>query len=93
MDLIRSSIQPRLAELAVYLGLYGAPESLPDIFMNELESLLSRIGIPRKYNSLGISEDDVEWLTSNALKVRRLLDNSPMELGFEEIRRIYRGIV
>ena len=93
MELIRSAIQTRLADLAGYLGFQGPSERLPDIFMNELENLVSRIGIPRHSHSWGISEDEIEWLTSNASKVRRLLDNSPRELGFEEIKAIYRKII
>jgi alcohol dehydrogenase len=93
MDFIRPAIQTRLAELATYLGFSGPLERLPDIFMNELENLLSRIGIPRDGHSWGVLEENIEWLTATASKVRRLLDNSPRELTFDDIRAIYGKIV
>ena len=93
MNLIQSAIQSRLADLAGYLGFGGPSESLPRLFLEELEKLLSRVGIPRNCQSWGISPHDIEWLTSKASKVRRLLDNSPRELGIEEIKGIYEEVI
>ena len=62
-------------------------------FVEYITQLCRRLDIPDSLAGYGIGEGDVEELASQAMEVRRLLDQNPRALSREEIAGVYRNLV
>ena len=58
-----------------------------------MELLCRRLRIPENLTEYGVGEEDVEFLTKQAMEVRRLLDQNPHALSEEEIAGVYRKLL
>lgn len=61
--------------------------------IKEITALVRDVGIPEKLTDLGITADDLEFLTVSASEVHRLLDQNPKAMSLEDIRSIYRSLL
>lgn len=66
---------------------------VPSAFVAYITDLCRKLQIPEKLTSFGVKEEDVDFLTDNAMEVKRLLDRNPKKLTKEEIKMIYRKLV
>ncbi|MCZ8146969.1 MAG: iron-containing alcohol dehydrogenase, partial [Roseomonas sp.] len=49
------------------------------------------LGIDMRLSGLGVPQDDLPVMATEAHAIRRLLDNNPREMGREQILAIYRA--
>lgn len=56
---------------------------------DKLFDMVKEVGLPENLQHYGITSEDIDLLTENALKQTRLLAKSPLELKEDEIKRIY----
>ncbi|GAA4719556.1 iron-containing alcohol dehydrogenase [Brevibacillus fulvus] len=94
MGYIRHSCQKRLADLLDYLG--GASHLLSEEeasyrCVEQLVSIVRDVGIPQTLADFQIPQSALESLTQDGIKQKRLLARSPMPLGEDDIRTIYRA--
>lgn len=94
MGYIRKNCTAKMAGILEALG--GDSVSLSDEeaslrCVEELVSLVNDVGIPQTLQGFGVPESALEPLTADAVKQKRLLARSPMELTGEDIRRIYQS--
>ncbi|MCI9143744.1 MAG: iron-containing alcohol dehydrogenase [Lachnospiraceae bacterium] len=68
-------------------------EEKPERFVEYVELLCRRLGIPESLTEYGVGKEDVEFLTKQAMEVRRLLDQNPHALSEEEIAGVYRKLL
>lgn len=83
----------RLAEIMVPDNLLKEMEDIPEGFVEYIFSLCKKLGIPRKLTEYGICREDIDYLTDNAMEVKRLICRNPKALTREEIRSIYRALL
>ncbi len=87
---ISSSIEdllPRIADCAG-LGINGGGK-----VMDLLKSMVQELGIPSTMSVFGVAEADLNYMVESAYGNRRLMDNTPMDLSKEDIRRIYMEVL
>lgn len=61
--------------------------------IEEIKTLSAACGIPQHLSEIGISEDSIGELAVIALNVKRLLNNNPRELDFEDAVGIYKALI
>ena len=61
--------------------------------IEEIKTLSAACGIPQHLSEIGISEDSIEELAGIALNVKRLLNNNPRELDFDDAVGIYKALI
>lgn len=91
---IYKSCSNKLASLAEIFKVntsYRTSMEISEEIVQKLYSLVNDVDLPKNIQEYGIKEKDIEVLTENALKQTRLLARSPLKLGEEEIRDIYRN--
>ncbi|MGC8842749.1 MAG: iron-containing alcohol dehydrogenase family protein [bacterium] len=79
-------IEEKLGLLARYLNIH------PDGFIDEIESLLSSIGIPKNLREVGVSEEEAEEIVEGC-KYSRSLRYNPRETSREDLLSIIRGLL
>ncbi|KQU63862.1 alcohol dehydrogenase [Bacillus sp. Leaf406] len=94
MGYIRKSCEGRMA--AILEAVKGKSTDLSDEeaskqCVEELVGIVRDVGIPQRLSEFGISESSLDNLTRDGVKQKRLLARSPMTLGQEDIRVIYRA--
>ncbi len=94
MGYIRKSCEGRMA--AILEAVKGKSTDLSDEeaskqCVEELVGIVRDVGIPQRLSEFGISESSLDNLTRDGVKQKRLLARSPMTLGEEDIRVIYRA--
>jgi len=94
MGYIRKSCEGRMA--AILEAVKGKSTDLTDEeaskqCVEELVGIVRDVGIPQRLSEFGISESSLDNLTRDGVKQKRLLARSPMTLGQEDIRVIYRA--
>ncbi|MDR4938395.1 iron-containing alcohol dehydrogenase [Rossellomorea marisflavi] len=94
MGYIRKSCEGRMA--AILEAVKGKSTDLSDEeaskqCVEELVGIVRDVGIPQRLSEFGISESSLDALTRDGVKQKRLLARSPMTLGEEDIRVIYRA--
>jgi alcohol dehydrogenase class IV len=67
----------------------GSAEARSHAVIVELEELALRTGIETRLRQVGISENDLDALTSAAMLQTRLLGNNPREVSYADARAIY----
>jgi Alcohol dehydrogenase, class IV len=60
-------------------------------FINELQQLSGRLGLPPRLRDVGIPEDALPKMATDAMKQQRLLVNNPRPVGEEDALAIYRA--
>jgi alcohol dehydrogenase class IV len=68
-------------------------EKWPEAVVTYMKELCKRIEIADSLKPFGVSSDDLDYLTDNAMEVKRLLLKNPRALTREEIRGIYEGLL
>jgi len=61
--------------------------------IEEIRTLSAACGIPQHLSEIGIFEDSLEDLAGIAMNVKRLLNNNPRNMSFEEAVEIYRTLI
>ncbi|MEB3100307.1 iron-containing alcohol dehydrogenase [Ferviditalea candida] len=90
------SIFHRMPEIAAAIGLNTSSlsaERAAELVMEQIFAWTQTLSIPQNLAEYGVGEKDLDGLTEAALKVKRLLDNNPKVLGFEDIKGIYRKLL
>ncbi|WP_339718971.1 iron-containing alcohol dehydrogenase [uncultured Paraglaciecola sp.] len=64
-------------------------ETIANKVIQQLHDLCETVGIPRGMRALGIKEEDIPELATEAFKVERLLKNNPRKLSLSDIESIY----
>ena len=80
----RAAIETRIEALAAYLGIAGGFDGFYD-YVNELNASL---GIPANLTELGVTDPDLDWLVSSALKDPSVGGN-PVEMTQENTRALF----
>ncbi|MGZ9585597.1 iron-containing alcohol dehydrogenase [Paenibacillus marinisediminis] len=94
MGYIRSSCVKRMGDILEALGgntAYLTEEDASRLCVEQLQRLVQDVGIPTTLAGFNIPESALELLTEDGVKQKRLLARSPLPLGEEEIRTIYRS--
>ncbi|TYS17061.1 iron-containing alcohol dehydrogenase [Rossellomorea vietnamensis] len=94
MGYIRKSCTTRMADILNALGgnsLYLSDDEASYKCVEELVRLVKDVGIPQALSEFDIPESALESLTQDGVKQKRLLARSPLPLGEEDIRKIYRS--
>ncbi|MDO8652543.1 MAG: iron-containing alcohol dehydrogenase [Undibacterium sp.] len=81
------------AELASIIApdAQGSAEARSDALIQAMEALATRVGIATRLSEVGIQEQDLDQLASDAMLQTRLLGNNPRELTLADARAIYRA--
>jgi alcohol dehydrogenase class IV len=62
-------------------------------FLEYLRTVLVDLRIPKTLKRYKINSANLDEIAKTALNVRRLIDNNPKEIGFDEIRKIYTSLI
>lgn len=68
-------------------------EQWPQKVVDYLYELMRKLQIPDSLKEFGVSADDLDYLTENALKVERLLLKNPKKLSKSDIKSIYEKLL
>ena len=80
--------------LTVYPEFHKLDKSKEDIvceFINRLDNLRKKLGIPVRLSEVGIKEDDLKKLTDEVVKIKRLFNNNPKDITYEDAYNIYKN--
>jgi alcohol dehydrogenase class IV len=80
----RAAIETRIEALAAYLGIAGGFDG----FYNYVNELNASLGIPANLTELGVTDPDLDWLVSSALKDPSVGGN-PVEMTQENTRALF----
>jgi len=79
------AVPQKFLQLSKILG--GNDES---DFLDKLKEFLSKLGLSETLGDMGVTEDDLDWLTENCLKVSaKTMANHPVVFTAEDIKEIY----
>lgn len=80
------------AELADVLGVPGEGDAATrsDAFVQHMETLMDESGAPRRLRDVGVTDNTLAMLASDAMKQSRLLVNNPVEVREEDALALYR---
>lgn len=82
---------PLYAELADVLGVGGGDaEARSEAFVNHMQKLMDGSGAPRRLRDVGVTDNSLALLASDAMKQTRLLVNNPVEVTEEDALALYR---
>ncbi|MHA6252211.1 iron-containing alcohol dehydrogenase [Oceanobacillus sp. CAU 1775] len=94
MSYIRSSCKEKMATIYEALGGDMSGMTIDEASVKcveELEKLISDVGIPRTLKEFGIPEEAIEKLAVDGSKQKRLLERSPRRLEMDDIRKIFQA--
>ncbi len=82
---------PLYAELADVLGVSGTGDAFhrSAVFVDTMQKLMDESGAPRRLRDVGVPEDSLSMLASEAMKQTRLLVNNPVEVKEEDALALY----
>jgi len=80
----RAAIETRIESLAAYLGIAGGFDG----FYDYVNALNASLGIPANLTELGVTNPDLDWLVSSALKDPSVGGN-PIEMNQENTRALF----
>ncbi len=83
---------PLYAELAEVLGVPGRgdPHARSAAFVDHMEKLMDESGAPRRLRDVGVTDNSLAMLATDAMKQARLLVNNPVEVREEDALALYR---
>jgi alcohol dehydrogenase len=92
-DAMKDEINDELTLLAPYMiqGIQG--ENKAQQVIDYLFDLLWKLNISTDLQKYNVSKTDLDYLTDNAMKVTRLLDNNPKKFSRDEIYAIYDQLI
>jgi alcohol dehydrogenase len=61
--------------------------------LDYLQGLLRELRIPARLRDFGVKASDLDTISEAALRVQRLIQNNPKEIGFGAIKEIYTGLL
>ena len=96
MDFSLQGVEEKNYEIAKAMGIPIAKHSKEEIrglISEKIGDLIEYINIPNSLTSFGISEEDIDFLAVSASQVHRLIDNNPMPLSLDDIKRIYKELL
>ncbi len=65
----------------------------PEAVVDYMQQLCKRLEIADSLKPFGVNPEDLDYLTENAMEVKRLLLKNPRALTKEEIRGVYEGLL
>lgn len=68
-------------------------QAVPEAFVKYIKQLCKKLNIPEKLTEYGVKMEDVDYLTDNAMEVKRLLSKNPQVLTKENISAIYKKLL
>lgn len=83
----------RYGELAAALRRDGAPacpRHSGEAFVEAMEGIVAGLGLPRTLRDVGVTEDALPLLATDAMKVTRLLVNNPRDVTWDDALALYR---
>jgi alcohol dehydrogenase class IV len=84
-----SKLYGELAEVMLGKEVSGSDEAKTDALIAHIEAMVVATGIPRTLREVGINEDDIERMASDAMLQTRLLVNNPREVRQQDAFAIY----
>jgi len=69
----------------------AAPEDAGEVLGEHLLGMMKATGMPNGISGIGYGEDDVAALAEGAYAQQRLLKNSPVEVGRDDLEALYRA--
>ncbi|MED2972313.1 iron-containing alcohol dehydrogenase [Fictibacillus sp. B-59209] len=94
MGYIRKSCTKRMADILNALGgnsAYLSEEEASYKCVEELQRLVSDVGIPAALSGFNVPDSALESLTQDGVKQKRILARSPLPLLEDDIRKIYQA--
>lgn len=67
----------------------GLPDTRPEAFIDELQSLKSDLGIPDSLTAYGVTREALHDLASHAVEIRTLIEPNPVPVDVETAVAIY----
>lgn len=61
--------------------------------LTALSDIIDDCALPRRLRDVGVSEDHLDLLASEAMKQQRLLVNNPVPIGLDDARRLYAQVL
>ncbi|MDG9886423.1 iron-containing alcohol dehydrogenase [Pseudomonas sp. GD04058] len=92
----RSAAQDLYAELApsVLPGQrFDSPAAACDAFIGFITALVERMPFAQRLAEVGVTEEDLDRLSDDAMKVQRLLVNNPRPVTRDDARAIYASVL
>jgi len=81
--------EPLYAELASHMGLHPSTDAL----VEEMERIADKVGIETRLSQIGVSHNDLPKLAEDAMKITRLLVNSPKDMTLEAAHACYESVL
>ena len=90
-----SIAHPQYAELAAIIAPQqnGSTEAKSAALIHALEQLAEELGIATRLQQVGIKEEDLDRLATDAMLQTRLLGNNPRDVNWEQARQIYNDVL
>ena len=90
-----SIAHPQYAELAAIIAPQqnGSTEAKSAALIHALEQLAEELGIATRLQQVGIKEEDLDRLATDAMLQTRLLGNNPRDVNWEQARQIYTDVL
>lgn len=71
-------------------GAQGSVEQRSEAFVNFMEKLMTATGAPRRLSEVGVTDNSLALLASDAMKQSRLLVNNPVDVTEADALELYR---
>ncbi len=68
-----------------------APEAAGDLLADRVVDLMRKTGIPNGLEGVGYGPDDLDALTDKSFPQKRLIDNAPLAVEREQLRKLFEG--
>lgn len=81
---------PLYAELAEVIAAQARSADRAQDFVDAMQALMDESGAPRRLRDVGVGEDTLALLASDAMKQTRLLVNNPVEVTEADALQLYR---
>lgn len=96
MEFNADSIAQKLKTVAVRCLGYPcsiSEESAAEAVILRLHALCNDMHIPQDLKQYGVGPDELEQLSAEGWSVKRLLNNNPKDMTFEDVKRIYAKLI
>jgi len=84
-----SKLYAELADVILRDGATGSDEAKADALIRHIESMIVETAIPRTLREVGVKQDDIARMASDAMLQTRLLVNNPREVKEADAFAIY----
>jgi alcohol dehydrogenase class IV len=59
-------------------------------FIDRMQTIIEESCLSNRLRDVGVTKDKIDLLAEDAMKQTRLLTNNPVDVNFEDARRLYR---